>query len=193
MSKVISIANMKGGVGKTTASVAIAEATPHIGKGRTLVIDLDPQINASHTLSGSTPRQSVPWLTRRTIVDYLSSCATPTPGNPNGFIQVAHILNGAAVSYLSGSIDVLTYERQRLVGLNRTIPATQSWFLSQVDRLLDHVRPNYALVIFDCPPGLSLLTEAALTRSDKIIIPVSPTHPRTKIAIGDPEDDGNVR
>ncbi len=60
MSKIVAIVNMKGGIGKTTVAVAFAEASSYMGK-KTIVIDLDLQINASISLAGNVQDDFLPW------------------------------------------------------------------------------------------------------------------------------------
>jgi chromosome partitioning protein len=58
--KIAAVASMKGGVGKTTVTISLAEGSAALKNKRVLVIDLDPQINASTLLTGGIPKDSVP-------------------------------------------------------------------------------------------------------------------------------------
>ena len=176
MACVVACANTKGGVGKTTVAIALAEATAHIGHASTLVIDLDPQINASITLAGATPANQLPWRQEnQTIVSYLSMLRDGNDPNPNILARQVRKLGDCSISYISGDPTITRFERQTLARPNQTVHAASGWFLSAVDRMLDQLRPNYGLIVIDCPPGLSLLCEAVLHRADRIVVPVSPT------------------
>jgi cellulose biosynthesis protein BcsQ len=82
MSKVIACANTKGGVGKTTVALSLAECSAHLGR-RTLVIDLDLQINASTTLVGDT---ATPWKIGNTVEDYFRARQRKEPTAPMSLI-----------------------------------------------------------------------------------------------------------
>lgn len=148
MSKVIAIANQKGGVGKTTTAVNLSSCLAVKGK-KVLVIDVDPQGNTSSGLgiNKKTINKSIydvlindekienALLT--TKIDNLKLC----PSN----IQLA----GAEVELVS----VISRETRMKFALNE-------------------VRNNFDYIIIDCPPSLGLLTINSLTASDTVLVPI---------------------
>jgi len=148
MGKVISIANQKGGVGKTTTAINLAASLAAI-EHPTLVIDIDPQSNTTSGLGidvktvtssiyevmiGSTDTEET---IRSTELDFLD-------------LIPAHInLVGAEIEMIDRE------DRERIL-----------------DKAIGDLRDKYDFIIIDCPPSLGLLTINALTASDSIVIPV---------------------
>lgn len=175
---VAAVASMKGGVGKTTLTLSLAEGTAALKRKRVLVIDLDPQINASTLLTGGIPKDGVPWKTRMTIRHYLERKLT----HPKTEVD-AYVLKGAmdfapasTVSLLSGDYELRSFERRLLVKSKQTVDAAMRFAQSAIRALLDEQRPLYDLIIFDCPPGFSIITEAALSQSDVVLLPTTPNN-----------------
>ena len=148
MGKVISIANQKGGVGKTTSSINLAASLAAI-EHPTLIIDIDPQSNTTSGLGiePSTVTNSIYEVMigsvdiadtiRQTELDFLD-------------IVPAHInLVGAEIEMIDRE------QRERIL-----------------TRAIEELRDKYDFIIIDCPPSLGLLTINALTASDSIVIPV---------------------
>ncbi len=147
MGKVVSIANQKGGVGKTTTSVNLSTILAKKGK-KVLLLDTDPQGNASSGLGVDKEAEEsiydilvndteVQDVVKKTNIKNLWVC----PSNIN--------LAGAEVELVS--------------------------FMSREYRLkekLDLVKDQYDFIIIDCPPSLGLITLNAFTASDSVLIPV---------------------
>lgn len=148
MGRIITIANQKGGVGKTTTAINLASCLAHNGR-RTLIIDMDPQANATTGLGfdlESIERSSYEVL----IHNLKAEEAISKTMMSNMDILPAHIrLVGAEVE---------------LVGLENR----EQMFLNAVAG----IRDRYEYVLVDCPPSLGLLTLNALTGSDTVLIPI---------------------
>ncbi|MEM7545045.1 MAG: ParA family protein [Pseudomonadota bacterium] len=149
--RVTALANQKGGVGKTTTAINLGTALAAIGR-RVLLIDLDPQGNASTGL-GISDRSSSTYDVMQGDAR-LEDCIVPT--------NVPNFSIAPAVVDLSG-IDVeLADEPGKTRRLRKAIrPATGT-------SVLDH----YDEILIDCPPSLSLLTVNAMAVADAILVPL---------------------
>ena len=157
--RVFVVANQKGGVGKTTSTVNVAAALAQLGQ-RVLVIDLDPQGNASTAL-GVEHRRGVP-STYDALVDGvpLAEVVSPCPEIANLFVVPATIdLAGAEIELVS----VVARE-------NRLHKAVQGHPL--VGSATDVGEDRYDYVLVDCPPSLGLLTLNALVAGAEMLIPI---------------------
>ncbi|WP_201760614.1 MULTISPECIES: ParA family protein [unclassified Nonomuraea] len=148
--RVIAVANQKGGVGKTTTSVNIAAALSMHGQ-RVLVVDLDPQGNASTALA-TEHRGDVPDVYQVLVDDLpMADIVKQVPDMPNLYCAPATIdLAGAEIELVS-----LVAREARL---RRALTAYDS-----ID--LDYI-------VIDCPPSLGLLTVNALVAADEVMIPI---------------------
>lgn len=146
MSRIVSVVNQKGGVGKTTTAVNLAAAFAATGR-KTLLIDLDPQGNAT-TGSGIAKNE----------VDY-SSYDLLTHEAPLASCIVKP--DGSGFDLVPGNGDSTAAEIQLLTAESRQQHLK--------DALADH---DYQMVIIDCPPSLNMLTVNALVASHGVVIPV---------------------
>lgn len=148
MAKVITFVNQKGGVGKTTSTINIARYLADSGK-RVLLIDLDPQANASSGI-GVDPRSLEKTLYHALLLgERLENVVLATPVNNQHLLPSSQDLAGAEV------------EMMNLEG--------REYLLS---KLVARLRPYYDYILIDSPPSLGLLTVNGLTASDEVIIPV---------------------
>src|SRR4051794_26782514 len=153
--RVITIANQKGGVGKTTSAVNLGVALALYGL-RTLVIDLDPQGNASTAL-GVEHSVGTPSVYDALVGDNsLAEVVHPTTASPTLRCVPATIdLAGAEIELVS--VVAREYRLRRAIeGYLQTLPEDE--------------RPHYVLI--DCPPSLGLLTLNALVAGDEVLIPI---------------------
>jgi chromosome partitioning protein len=149
MSRVIAIANQKGGVGKTTTAINLG-ASFAVAEKKTLVIDMDPQGNATSGL-GVSGRGSLP-----TIYDVLT-----------GDSQVADaIVKEVHFPYL----DLVPSSRDLVGAEIELVSATARETVLR--RGIASVRSKYDYVLVDCPPSLGLLTLNTLTAADSVLIPI---------------------
>jgi len=148
MSRVIAVANQKGGVGKTTTSVNLA-ASLHAVKRSVLLIDMDPQGNASTGLGLDKHNPTAP-LSDVLLGDVkIESAIQP--------------IEGTRMSAISGGPD-LTVAEVHLMNMEEREYRLES--------ALRTVRNDFDYVVIDCPPSLNMLTVNALVAADSVLIPM---------------------
>jgi chromosome partitioning protein len=146
MAKVISIANQKGGVGKTTTSINLSSSLAAAEK-KTLLIDIDPQANSSSGLSVVKQEPSV--------YEVLIGTVHVKDVIVNSFMPYLDILP-SNINLVGAEIELVDMDHRE--GLMR--------------RSIQQIREEYEFIIIDCPPSLGLLTLNALSASDSVLIPV---------------------
>ena len=178
VARIIAVANRKGGVGKTTLTLSFAEGLAALKKARVLVVDLDAQINVSTLIMGGKARSEVPWKTNKTIVDLIEKSTADGPISTDLFIckDVLDHTPGETVSLLSGDPRLMGLERRLLVRPKASIDKVMQLIGDVIDTLIEEHDDFYHYIIFDCPPGFSLTTDAALRRADMVVLPTSPTN-----------------
>jgi len=143
MSKVISISNHKGGVGKTTSAINIGAGLNKLGK-KVLLIDLDPQANLSQSLG---------------LVNEESNIYGALRGDYK--LQPVEVLQGLDV--IPSTLDLSGAE------VEMSGEAGREYILRE---LIDPVRGSYDYILIDSPPSLGLLTINSFTASDEVFIPL---------------------
>ena len=148
MSKIVSLTNQKGGVGKTTTSVNLAVSFA-VSEVKTLLIDLDPQSNATTGLEALVENK------KGSIYDLIAGESSASDVISNTKLECLDIISstndlvGAEVEL----VNLMARERQ-------------------LEKKLKSIRKKYDYILIDCPPSLGLLTLNALTCSNSIIIPI---------------------
>lgn len=166
----IALLNMKGGVGKTTLAVNLAWHLCRRGRKKVLLIDLDPQFNASqYTMNYEE------WLNHRdkqgTVADLLLEPRRPRMRIKKKASQesIGKFIFRREKSYHGGLLDVLPSE----LDLSQAIKAPQG-IAYLLERKLEGFREAYDFVFIDCAPTDSILTDTALMASDFVLTPVKP-------------------
>lgn len=145
--KIMAIANQKGGVGKTTTTINLGAALAERGK-RVLLIDLDPQGNASTGLGVNPDQRQI------TTYDVLSGDATVA--------QAAQLCTVAGMMVVPATTDLSSADIELLDNKKR------SFLLRDVLRTVT----GYDFILIDCPPSLNILTVNAMVAADSIIVPL---------------------
>ena len=148
MARIFCIANQKGGVGKTTTTVNLAAGLAKIGQ-RVLVVDLDPQGNA--TMGSGVDKRALELTVYDVLLESASIVEARTRSDKAGYDVV-----GANRELAGAKVELVELERRHL----------------RLKSALEAVAGDYGFVLVDCPPSLSLLTLNGLCCAHGVIVPM---------------------
>jgi chromosome partitioning protein len=176
MRNTITFMNAKGGVGKSTLVLAIAETLATYHRKSVLVIDADAQASVSHLLAGQSQLEAA-LAEGRSVVDFLTSAVLKeTPARWQDFViaDVSDVDDARSITLMPSETQLTLFEREvskgdREAQLRRTIGA----WLTEAGQLYD-------VVLIDSAPGLSVLTECFLREAQYYISPTKPDYVSTR-------------
>lgn len=181
--RVIAVVNMKGGVGKTTTVVGIGETFAAKGSP-VLVVDVDAQASASYCLAGDELLTEL--ISTDRTVDALFD--TELIENKRLSIQklirdqvseVTHLGQNLSISLLASSANLRLTEREIICTLTAkgfSFNGVEGQTRALLSRHLGELRNSYSHIIFDCAPGISAFSTAAISLADLIIVPTLPDY-----------------
>lgn len=161
MTKVIALANQKGGVAKTTTTLNLGVGLANLGK-KVLLTDADPQ--ASLTVSfGNTNPDEIEWGIPE-VMDRIIEKKDFSDINPI-------LTNKEGVDYIPSNISLSSTELKLISSLNRE---------RVLSTYLNTIKDKYDYVLIDCMPSLGMITLNALTSADSVLIPCQPHYLSTR-------------
>lgn len=169
MAKVLSLINMKGGVGKTTLAMQLAHAAASRSH-RVLAVDLDPQSNLSQAMMG--PRDYVKYLESKkpTVVQIFDQYVpTDTRSGSPRLLDVSEVVVKGVGHRMDRALDLIPSRLE----LSRTLKNPHGKE-RRLAKALAQVRKEYDLIIIDCAPTESVLTDAAYFASRYLVVPIKP-------------------
>lgn len=166
MTRILAIANQKGGVGKTTCAINIAFGWARMrGPNRVLLVDADPQANATSVALGISfangPRRAGVGVLYEVLLERLKA---------SDVIQTVEV--AANAHYPATSLDILPAHLQ--------LAEAEAQLMGEFHReyklktALAEIEDRYEAIIIDCPPSLGVLTMNALLAANEVVIPVEP-------------------
>jgi chromosome partitioning protein len=147
--RVLAIANQKGGVGKTTTAINLAASLSVLEK-KTLLIDLDPQANATSGVGGNPGGEA-----ERNVYRVLMGEVTAAEAIRETALPFLYLLP-ASYDLIGAEIELVTMERRE----------------RRLSEALATLEEEYPVIVIDCPPSLGLLTVNALCAADSVMIPL---------------------
>ncbi len=177
--QVISFMNMKGGVGKTTLAVNVAYALAQVHKKNVLMVDADPQFNATqYLLEDDAYLAHVNNTKKSTLYDVFvprrSGAIRTVKGSAKTVNKSQMSLADCTLTIYGGphgrgKLDLLPSTLQ-LIELGTSERGTEA----KLKRFLNEKAQGYDYVIIDCPPTISIFTHAAILASNKFLVPLKP-------------------
>jgi chromosome partitioning protein len=173
--KLMAVFNMRGGIGKTTTVVSLAESMAFFRGLRVLVVDADPQMNASRRLCLPTQINACNRIRNeknisKYILDYVTKNSTPNP--------LEYVTERVGTIHGAGQVDILlgsptTQDADRHLAGKSMAGAVD--LFSSVSEAFRHLGVNgtYDLIIVDCPPSFSPIVQGAVSSADLLLAPMT--------------------
>lgn len=149
MGQIIAVANQKGGVGKTTTAINLAACLARYEDKRVLVVDIDPQGNATSGLG--IDKKEVKESTYQVLIEDLPAR------------QAVYHTGIEGLHVIPSTIDLAGAQIELVPHISRE---------TRLRSALEEVKSDYDYLFIDCPPSLGLLTVNALTAADKVLVPI---------------------
>ncbi|MDN2704483.1 ParA family protein [Janthinobacterium sp. SUN100] len=181
--QVVTVMNMKGGVGKTTVSLQVASVAacalfPNQGPKKVLLIDYDPQFNLSQALLPSKQYFELE-KAKKTILSVLveddlalDPYHLQVPGNENPpklndvKVEIIKFKNGSRLDLVPSTLDLM------YVALGHANSSTKPMEV-RFEKFINECKKEYDLIVIDCHPAGSVFTKTSLRNSDHVLIPVA--------------------
>lgn len=182
--KIIAVANMKGGVGKTTTSIVLCDTLSAVGGKRVLALDLDSQANFSWALLS--PSRFAIVSRHRSLTGWLKQVNDDQPPSLTPILEDVSLQldrnwnplgapgSPPAKTHLAVSEPGMRFEEMEHEGPAHADPATS--LSRRLKEAIDKLEGNFDYCVMDCSPALSALTRAGLRLADAIIIPTPLNH-----------------
>lgn len=168
---IVTIANRKGGVGKTTLTIALAETFVFEHKKSTVILDLDPQSSATEILLSD--EEYADRLQADNVLPgfFRSALATQAAPGDKLLFRARHSLNGR------GTIDMAVVPNSPEmwdVEFAAVRAGAEDKYRETVQTLIEHLHTVFDVVIVDSPPGKTMASEEAILASDVVLCPIVP-------------------
>lgn len=186
---VISVMNLKGGVGKTTVSSQVFATWQAALGGRVLLVDLDPQYNLTQTFfdmdyadaSSSRDKSAISLFERSRLHsrDALSpaenwSTVSTAPFTPSPREQITHDLLSGETNGPAGRLDLISGQFEISKYAFAPSPEALTMVGANFRKMIDFYRSQYDLIVFDTNPNATFLTRCALEAADRVLAPMHP-------------------
>ncbi|MEO1642514.1 MAG: AAA family ATPase [Pseudomonadota bacterium] len=186
---VISVMNLKGGIGKTTVSSQVFATWQAALGGRVLLVDLDPQYNLTQTFfdmdyadASSARDKSIISLFERSRLhsrDAVSpaenwSAVSTAPFTPSPREQITHNLLAGETNGPAGRLDLISGQFEISKYAFAPSPEALTLVGANFRKMIDHYRSEYDLIVFDTNPNATFLTRCALEAADRVLAPMHP-------------------